>query len=108
MHAVVAGKCTYSSRICEAFTTLSATDEQDFVALLVALVKARLYDTLLGYDITKQRLTTSAENRIPSVFPPSLLSDASVSTIRLRVLEDDEHCLFKAFRWNMRQESLNS
>lgn len=32
------GKCTYSSRICEAFTTLSATDEQDFVALLVALV----------------------------------------------------------------------
>jgi hypothetical protein len=38
MHAVVAGKCTNSSRICEAFTTLSATDEQDFVALLVALV----------------------------------------------------------------------
>jgi hypothetical protein len=84
MHAVVAGKCTYSSRICEAFTTLSATDEHDFVALLVALVsgwvepcheseandahllflsfsclaycqvKARLYDTALGYDIIRQ------------------------------------------------------
>jgi hypothetical protein len=80
-----------------------------FSCLPYCQAKARLYDTVLSYDITKQRLTMrSAENRILSVFRPSLLSDASVSTIRLRVLDDDEHCLFKAFRCNTRQESLNS
>lgn len=44
-----------------------------FSCLAYCQVKARLYDTALGYDIAKQRLTTSAENRIHkciSFFPP--------------------------------------